>query len=80
MSNIKDDDNNSMDGALFDNLKTRTNLLTAKEVARILNVSPKTVYKWHKLHRLQGRRLCQKVVRFMPTEVLRFIDEMASLN
>ena len=49
-------------------------LLTADEVAAVLNVSRKSVYKWAEAGRLPFIRLGGRVVRFDPEAVRQFIE------
>ena len=49
-------------------------LLTADEVAAVLNVSRKSVYKWAEAGRLPFIRLGGRVVRFDPGAVRQFIE------
>ncbi len=48
-------------------------LLTAKQVATLLGVSEKSVYRWSELGALPSVRL-GRAVRFDPAEVQAFID------
>jgi predicted DNA-binding transcriptional regulator AlpA len=51
-------------------------LLDINQVAAILGVQTKTLYKWHRLR--QGppvAKLGGKVIRYRPEDVRRFIDE-----
>jgi excisionase family DNA binding protein len=50
-------------------------LLTTREVAELLRVSPETVLRWHRTGRLPGgRRLGSNVLRFDRGEVEAWLD------
>lgn len=53
-------------------------LLTAKEVAELLNIDESTVYKWVDEHRLGyidlGRRYGRRCLRFKPSDIERMIS------
>ena len=54
---------------LFDNSKDKKDLLDAEQVAKKLNVSPKTIYRWAKTRRLPSISLGQKFVRFRQEDI-----------
>ena len=54
-------------------LKTTTPLLTLREVAETLRVSPHTIRAWVRRGRIRPLRLCRRLL-FDPNEVSRFIE------
>lgn len=60
--------------ATLKELESRRELLTAEELAALLNVSEKTVYRWSKLGSLPSVRL-GTVVRFEPAVVSMWLRE-----
>ncbi len=49
-------------------------LLTAGEVARLLRVSPSTVFKWSKSGIIPSYRLHQKSLRFKREDITTFVE------
>lgn len=60
--------------ATLKELESRRELLTAEELAALLNVSEKTVYRWSKLGSLPSVRL-GTAVRFEPSVVSIWLRE-----
>ncbi len=58
---------------LFDNKKSLCTLLTVGDVAKILNVSVKTIYAWVKLKRLRAVVL-GRAVRFKSEDIAEYIS------
>lgn len=52
-----------------------TPLLGVYEVAVLLNVSPRTIWRWVRAGRLRATRLSPKIVRFRPMDVERLIPD-----
>jgi excisionase family DNA binding protein len=56
-------------------------LLTVRQVALILNVSPKSIYAWIRQKKLRAVRLARgRTVRVHRTDVERFIDDGRTSN
>jgi excisionase family DNA binding protein len=52
-----------------------TNLLRARDVAELLDVSPATVLDWWEAGRLPGFRLSSRAVRFSEDEILAWLED-----
>ncbi len=50
-------------------------LLTARELADLLGLSPATVLDWFEAGRLPGFKLGGRAVRFRPSEVERWLEQ-----
>lgn len=48
-------------------------LLTAKEIAKMLKISPYTVKRWVKMEKIQAVRIGPQILRFEPETVNRWI-------
>jgi excisionase family DNA binding protein len=53
-------------------------LLTAREVADRLGVTPETVLRWVEIRGLPARRLTSRAIRFREDELEAWIDERAT--
>lgn len=51
------------------------NLLTIPEVAKIMKVSQKTVYRWIDIGKLRVARLGRKVYRVFESDLIKFINK-----
>ena len=51
------------------------NLLTVKEVASVMKVSQKTVYRWIESGNLKAARLGRKTYRVFENELMKFINK-----
>ena len=51
----------------------KTNLMTAKEVAELLNASDKVVYAMASRHELPSVKISSKMIRFDPEEIQKWL-------
>jgi excisionase family DNA binding protein len=62
------------DCGLADEIRERTALLDALEVAELLRISKETVYKWAKRHALPCIRFGKDCIRFDPKQLADWIQ------
>ena len=48
--------------------------LTTDEVAEVLNVSPKTVRRWHYIGELKGRKIGNRLVRYRWDDITNWLE------
>jgi excisionase family DNA binding protein len=60
--------------------ETLPKLLRAKDVAEMLAISPKTVYRLHDEGSLPGIRLTDRAVRFEPAAIEQWLEERRSAS
>lgn len=58
-------------------MRSKNKLLTASQVADILNISPSTLYRWKREGRLPSSiQLGPKTTRWRESEILAFIEQL----